>query len=99
MEANPILSSIVLQDVDNDTIQNINGHAVSNLTASDLVTNFPYAFYFDDTSLGVNTLCVCRIDGQPLTISATNATSGTYTPELLRIRLFGPRRPRPQDTK
>lgn len=93
------ISSISLKDIDNDTIQSFGGITVANVSADDIVTAYPGWAFFDQTSLGEKVLCVARIDGNPFSVSATNAIDGAYTPPTDDyMRLFGPRhRRRPKN--
>lgn len=96
-----VISEIKLEDIYNDTIQTFGGITLSTGTkAADLVTAYPGWAFIKKTTLGARVLCVCRRDGKPFVVSATNPTSGTYTAQIANlIRLFGPRRRKPRPTK
>jgi hypothetical protein len=66
------LSSVELTDIVNDTITAVANFPIPPVTAAALVQQMPHMFFIEQNSLGVDRLCVARIDGQPLQITAVN---------------------------
>lgn len=66
------LSCVELTDIVNDTITSVANYPIAPLTAYGLAQAMPHMFYIEQNSLGVDRLCVSRIDGAPLQITAVN---------------------------
>lgn len=66
------LSCVELTDIVNDTITSVANFPIPPVTAAALVQQMPHMFFIEQNSLGIDRLCVARIDGQPLTITALN---------------------------
>ena len=75
------LSCVELTDIVNDTITAVANFPIAPTTAAALVQVMPHMFFIERNSLGVERLCVARIDGQPLTITAVNLGVG-YNPTV-----------------
>lgn len=82
------LSAIMLTDLINDTVVSING-TTYNLTANQLVAAYPQTFYKESTSFGEERLCIARIDGQPLSISAVHSNV-SYNPDVINYDVIFP---------
>jgi hypothetical protein len=75
------LSCVELTDIVNDTITSVANYPIAPLTGYGLAQAMPHMFYIEQNSQGVDRLCVARIDGQPLQITAVSL--GTpYTPTI-----------------
>lgn len=81
-----VTSSIGIKDLANDPIIQVNG-TIGSWTAASLVTDMPHCFFWEQTSLGIDMLCVARIDGQPLVIEASNNNT-PYNPVITDYDYF-----------
>ena len=75
------LSCVELTDIVNDTITSVANFPIAPVTAPILCGLMPHMFFIEKNSQGVDRLCVARIDGQPLPITAVNLGVG-YTPTV-----------------
>lgn len=75
------LSCVELTDIVNDTITSVANFPIAPTTAFGLAQVMPHMFFIESNSQGVMRLCVARIDGESLPITAANL--GTpYTPTI-----------------
>lgn len=82
------LSSVGIIDLANDLITSVN-NVYGSWTAAQIVADMPQTFYMDKTSTGDDRLCAARIDGQPLTVVATNNNT-PYDPEIINFSILFP---------
>ena len=75
------LSCIELTDIVNDTITSVANFPYTPMTAVALAQQMPHMFFIEKNSLGVDRLCVARIDDEPLQITAVNGVT-PYTPTI-----------------
>jgi len=75
------LSCIELTDIVNDTITSVANFPYAPMTAASLAQQMPHMFFIEKNSQGVQRLCVARIDGEPLQITALNGVL-PYTPTI-----------------
>jgi len=75
------LSCIELTDIVNDTITSVANFPYAPMTAAAIAQQMPHMFFIEKNSLGVDRLCVARIDGEPLQITAVNGVL-PYTPTI-----------------
>jgi hypothetical protein len=75
------LSCVELTDIVNDTITSVANFPIAPVTAFGLAQVMPHMFFIEKNSQGVDRLCVSRIDGAPLPITAVNL-GVAYTPVI-----------------
>ncbi len=71
--------SFLMNNLGSDTIQAIGPLSVNNLTGYQLAEYSPGQFYIEKNTYGEDRLCSVCLDGQKMTITATNAQQQQYT--------------------
>lgn len=75
------LSCIELTDIVNDTVTAVCNYPVTPMTGYQLAVAWPHMFFIEKNSLGVDRLCVSRIDGAVFSVTAVNGVT-PYTPTV-----------------